>query len=582
MKGSRRDRNRIVAAEERRGLGIADRTLGWLDATRRGWPGPLLAALVVLASALPALFALPPLDRDEARFAQSTVQMLETGDFVNIRFQDQPRNKKPPGVNWLQALSVAVFSSVEQRAIWAYRLPSLVGAMAASAACAWGAAAFVGRRRGLLAGAVLGASFLLSSEAFIGKADAFLCAGVTLSMAALGRLYLAARRGEPAERGLVALLWIGQAAAILMKGPVGPAVMGLTLLALWVLDRDAHWMRRLGWGWGLLFLLAVVGPWAVAITVQTDGSFWSRAVGGDVLPKLAGGQEGHGAPPGYHLALSPLLIFPNSFLLPIALAHLWRARRTPLARFCAAWLVPSWLMLEAAPTKLPHYPLPLYGALAWLAAGALAEAVGPRIRWTGAILSVICGGVVGVVAILLAIRFGSDGALGWAAAGAALAGLAGLAGALSAATGALETGLLAAGVLGVAAHAVVTGGLAPRLSALWPSTRVAAMLADQHVDPRNGVTPGPAAIAGYAEPSVVFLLGTDTELDDAEDAAGALIQGQPVVVESRATPAFVQALQKAGVAAHAVGVVKGFDYSDRRRVALSLWRPTTAAGARPP
>ena len=43
------------------------------------------------------------IDRDEARFAQATRQMLETGDFLRIRFQDEARNKKPAGIYWLQA-----------------------------------------------------------------------------------------------------------------------------------------------------------------------------------------------------------------------------------------------------------------------------------------------------------------------------------------------------------------------------------------------------------------------------------------------------------------------------------------------
>eukprot|EP01039_Chlorochromonas_danica_P019545 gene19544-biopygen11859 len=83
------------------------------DHLARGWRGPVLAALVVLIAALPGLIRLPPLDRDESRFAQATAQMLETGDFVKIRYQDAPRDKKPVGIHWLQALSVALTSHVE-------------------------------------------------------------------------------------------------------------------------------------------------------------------------------------------------------------------------------------------------------------------------------------------------------------------------------------------------------------------------------------------------------------------------------------------------------------------------------------
>src|SRR5207248_10805322 len=99
----------------------------WLS----GWrPYALLAALC-FALYLPGIATLPPLDRDEARFAQATRQMLETGDFLRIRFQDEARNKKPAGIYWLQAAAVGALSSPAATAIWPYRLPSLLGAIAA-------------------------------------------------------------------------------------------------------------------------------------------------------------------------------------------------------------------------------------------------------------------------------------------------------------------------------------------------------------------------------------------------------------------------------------------------------------------
>ena len=72
-----------------------------LDRLVAGWRGPLLAMLLTLVAGLPSLLLLPPLDRDESRFAQATAQMLESRDFVDIRFQDDPRWKKPVGIYWL-------------------------------------------------------------------------------------------------------------------------------------------------------------------------------------------------------------------------------------------------------------------------------------------------------------------------------------------------------------------------------------------------------------------------------------------------------------------------------------------------
>jgi 4-amino-4-deoxy-L-arabinose transferase-like glycosyltransferase len=47
--------------------------------------------------------ALPPMDRDESRFAQASKQMQQTGDYVTVRFQDELRAKKPAGIYWLQS-----------------------------------------------------------------------------------------------------------------------------------------------------------------------------------------------------------------------------------------------------------------------------------------------------------------------------------------------------------------------------------------------------------------------------------------------------------------------------------------------
>src|SRR3954454_12428804 len=96
----------------------------WLTGSR---PYALLAALC-LALYLPGIASVPPLDRDESRFAQATRQMLETGDYIRIRFQDEARNKKPVGIYWLQTASVSLFGSAEGTALWPYRLPSLLGA----------------------------------------------------------------------------------------------------------------------------------------------------------------------------------------------------------------------------------------------------------------------------------------------------------------------------------------------------------------------------------------------------------------------------------------------------------------------
>ncbi len=549
-----------------------------------GWRGPALAAAVAGVAALPGVLALPPLDRDEARFAQASAQMLETHDAVNIRFQETPRDKKPVGIHWLQALSVAALSSAEAREIAAFRLPSLLGAMVAAAACVWGARAFLPADAALLAGLMLGVCALLSTEAGIAKTDAALCGAVTVAMAALGRRYAAARGGPAAPRGTRALLWAGLALGVLLKGPVAPLVFGGALLALWAQDRDARWMRDLGWWSGLGLVVLVCGPWAAAVTVATDGAFWTGAVGGDLGDKLRGASEGHGAPPGAHLLLAPLLLFPLGGLVPAAAVAAWRDRTRPGIRFAVAWVAPAWLVFELLPTKLPHYPLPLYAPVAALAAAAVwrGRAEGGWARAAGAALAVVGGVIFAALPLWAARAYGGSTAAALAAALPALAAGAALAGGLLLRRPA--TGAAAALGLGAAAHMALAGLAAPSLGSLWVSARAAAAVARAGLDPRNGLTPGPVAVAGFAEPSLVFALGTATELAAPVDAAQAIAEGRPALVEASVEAPFRAALAEAGLHARTVARVDGYDYADGRAVRLVLWRADAAepSGGAPP
>jgi 4-amino-4-deoxy-L-arabinose transferase-like glycosyltransferase len=550
----------------------------WLGA---GWRAMLLAALVALAAGLPGLIAMPVLDRDEPRFAQATAQMLESRDFVAINFQGEARNKKPASIHWLQALSVGAASSVEKRQIWAYRLPSLIGAMLAAAGCAWGAMAFFGPSGGAIAGAVLGATLVLSTEALLATTDAALCGAITWMMAALGRLY-AAGRGEGLARGGVrAIFWSGMAASILLKGPIGPMIAALAILALWGQDRRAPWLKNLGWGWGLALILLTAGPWALAITVATDGGFWTGSLIGDMASKLSSGQESHGAPPGLHMLLSPLLLFPATVLLPAGLMWGWKNREETAARFALAWLVPAWAVFEIAPTKLPHYTLPLFGALAWLIAGALTAPIGKASRWTGAALGLLAGAALAAAAVVLALRYGSEASLIFAIAAAIAVGGAGLAGLMVLSGRGARIALLTAGGLGLLGHDVLAASLAPSLHSLWVSTRAAHAVRAAGLDPRNGVIPGPVAVAGYGEPSLVFLLGSRTELGDAQAAADAVADGRPALVEKGEQARFEAALKASKARAVPAGEVKGLNYSKGDPVDLILYRSLEHRGPHP-
>ena len=488
-----------------------------------------LIAVVALAMLAPGTAGLPVTDRDEARFAQATKQMLETGDLVDIRFQDKPRWKKPAGIYWLQAAGVAAAGG-PGTGIWAYRLPSLAGAVLAAVLLGWAAHPLVGARGAVLAGLMLPACLIVAAEANIAKTDAALMATGVAVIGALARVLPGGTApGWPVWLGI----WGAVAAAILIKGPIVPAIAGLALVWLWVARRRVPPLARLRPLAGLGLAAALAAPWFVAIAVVSDGAFFAESVGKDLMGKVAEGQEMHWGPPGLYLALLWLTLWPWAGLLVPAAPWLWRRRRADWLILLAGWVIPFWVILEAVPTKLPHYVLPLYPALVIALAGWAVAPARPapsrRLARIDAGLLLVPGGALALAMVALPLAL--EGALPPGALVGAVAG-AGLL--LLAARAALAGRILARiGASLGAALALYTGVLSsalPALETVFPSPRIAAAAA-----PWRACAGGSLVSAGYREPSLVFLAGTRTRMPGPGEAARILARepGALVLVEDR-------------------------------------------------
>jgi 4-amino-4-deoxy-L-arabinose transferase-like glycosyltransferase len=543
----------------------------------KGRRGPLIAALLAIAVALPCALMMPPLDRDESRFIQASAQMIETHDYININVQDVPRYKKPVGIHWLQVATVKLTSSVAKRDVLAFRWPSILGAALAAFACAWGASYAFGTRVGTKAGIIFAVTFMLSTEAFIAKTDAVQCGFITVMMAALAQIYLRTRdlgRDDPRPKmpWVKLVFWLGLAGSIMIKFIIGPMILATTLLTLWALDRRIRWARNLGWGWGLILVALICGPWIMAITVTTDGQFWVGAVGKDFADKLKGGSEGHFMWPGYHLALLPVTMFPAAWFLGGALQTAISRRHEAAIRFAIAWFVPAFLIFELSPTKLPHYTLPTFAALAWLCALSLDVPLKLWARIVNAGLGVIGGLTLSALAIAGYVLYGNGAAFVFMIAVILAAVVIGGLGGWLMWLNRQRTGfafILAAGVL---AHFSFVSELA-QLKPLWISKQLEAALISNHLDPRHDLrTPGPVAIIGYSEPSFVFAMGTKTQLlnDDVKGAVQALREGRPLFVESQFENAFQTEAAAQGLKPHAVTRVKGHNYNGHDQ-ALTLY-----------
>ena len=258
--------------------------------------------------------------------------------------------------------------------------------------------------------------------------------------------------------------------------------------------------------------------------------------------------------------LLPLLFFPATLFLVPGVGRLVRALRqkTDLAgaaRFLVCWAVPTWLVFELLPTKLPHYVLPAYPALALAAGWGLVELVKAQAwqRWVSWGLFASAGLVFAVLLPVAFVMYGNNAS--WDAVRLALGGF----------QGGFELGLdpgvaawvfVASGVfVALTAAALVSDRVKPGVLALvfavlaglgWQvAARSAALpnafavrLADQvraaraYSETITGLSPDEIVTASsYTEPSLVFSLGTDTVLGSAEEVlAFAESRDEPTMV----------------------------------------------------
>ena len=560
-----------VPASPGRGLAAA---LDWATASHLRAVA-LLIGFAALAF-LPGFFKIPPVDRDEARFAQATKQMLESGQYVDIHFQDEVRYKKPVGIYWLQAAAVKAGEALgvpeARTTIWLYRLPSLFGATGAVLLTYWTALAFVTRRSALLASLMMASSVLLGVEARLAKTDAVLLFTCVAVMGAMARLYLGARRQPEEDSGwaMPALLWTAAAVSVLIKGPLILMFIGLTALTLSIADRSGKWVWRLKPIIGFAWMLLLVLPWFVAIVMKSGDSFFVQALGHDMLDKVTSGQEAHGAPPGTYLLLFFITFWPGCVLAAPAVPAVWKARREPGARFLLAWLLPSWIVFEIVITKLPHYVLPLYPAIAILIAGILEAGALAKYRWMirGTVGWFLFPVIISLAAVVAFIIFNRElGLLAWPTATVAII-LALFAWWLYEADGP-ERALLRAMMASVFVAITVYAIAFPSIPSLFPSQ----LIADQ-IDATGCSDPHVAATYSYQEPSLVFLLGTHTRFTDGAGAADFLRAGAChfALIDPRSERSFVQRANALGVRYALMQRVEGYNVSIGKQVVLTLFR----------
>lgn len=537
---------------------------------------------------LPGLSNLPVIDRDEARFAQASVQMSESGELMDIRFQDQTRYKKPAGIYWLQTAAIKVFSEDGERKIWAQRLPSFLGALLAVLATYWAAARMIGRRGAFIAAGMLALSALVIFEAHIAKTDAMLLGLGTCCFGALAHM----RHGGGKKSAW--LFWTALGFSIMIKGPVVPILCGLTIITLAIWERKNGWMKLL-LNWPALFVFSLIWlPWTIAIWQMTDGAFFVESLGKDFGGKLVSAQEKHPGPPGYYLGTIWITLWPSCLLLLPAFGFAIRAVRNgkgsdaPVVkgmRLCLAWVVPYWILIELMPTKLPHYALPLFPALCVMSGVAAITLLAVRefsiLRRINAIIFLAISAVLIAAVMAAQTLYGENGSTNnYIVYGiGAIAGLCAVISSFALWGSKMKLGLIGALLAALIITVPTYGYILPGLTQLRSADKIAQVLTAEGIKlPRKG---GPEIISPhFTEPSLVYRLGTSINVTDKAGLLdmGALANGRIIILDikregAKALGANIQsAAELAGLCVKTTPPFGAFNYSKGDPIELIILR----------
>ncbi|HEV8377890.1 MAG TPA: glycosyltransferase family 39 protein, partial [Tepidisphaeraceae bacterium] len=316
-------------------------------------------------------------DRDEAWYAQTSKQMVESGDWVVPRFLDSPRYAKPIFIYWCQAASMKLFGATALAA----RIPSAVAMVGTITILAVVLRRNTGTARAVSTILIFASSAIVIAAAKMCLTDSVMLFFLTAAQLALFRVYSHTKWSADEDPRTCFVFWFAVAGAILTKGPFPFVVLVATMITLAVFDVGGNWKYLAAWreamAWwrrlrpliGVVIVVCVVAPWLIMLYLREPGAL--RAMLGEPVRHLTSDQDSQWIYPGYYPLTIWVTFFPWSLLLPAALIYGWKRRRQPMARFALATILGNWIFVELMITKLPHYMLPSFSSLALLTAGVL-------------------------------------------------------------------------------------------------------------------------------------------------------------------------------------------------------------------
>jgi len=337
------------------------------------WTVAILIALAVMSIYLFMATRTTLWDRDEPRFARATVEMIESGNYLVPTFNNDLWPDKPVMFYWLMSLPIRLFGPTE----FACRFFAAVGTALTCLLTFFVGQRLLGVKAGLWAMVILASTLMMLCIGTAATADAVLLPFMVAVMAVFVQA-----AGSKMHVSHIILMGIALGLGMLTKGPIGLFPIPVIAATLW-LNRGAKagaW--RCLWQVGAALVIGglIFIAWAIPANNATQGQFLRVFIGRHVLTRAIRPMEHHGGNFLLYLPYYPLVIiagfFPWTMHLPGTVSAL--VGRRVGGQYCRAlligWVVPIVIIMTLAATKLPHYVLFIWPALALAVAGTIVAA----------------------------------------------------------------------------------------------------------------------------------------------------------------------------------------------------------------
>lgn len=330
----------------------------------------------------------------EARYVEMSWEMLRTGNWLTPHLNFISHFHKPPVTFWFSAASMACLGKVE----WAARLPvAVISLFTVWWVVKWAKQQAVCTRTHLLTGLILitNVEFWALSRSVL--TDMYL----TLTVVAAQYYAWKILNGEGGSRVWSFWLWMG--ASFMVKGPVGPLLVGLTLLGYRLAAEPVVWPEFRFWR-GLALASVIALPWYLWAAFENRGllEYFVKYQG---LDRYLTTTHGRGGPIWYFLPVLIAGFLPWTAALWQGIRRAWE-RGEPFDRFLLCWVAVPLVFFSFSGSKLPTYILPLMPALALLTGRLLDDSVRARKAATGTALTLTVLAIA--VCYFLLIRLPAD------------------------------------------------------------------------------------------------------------------------------------------------------------------------------